>query len=225
MPSSRSWSMPRAIASVERFRWVRLCICTAVASARSNAVVDSCSIMLYSSSASSRRPRLYSAVCGRRAPRRAWPSHPNRLLPVRSPTARSLACSPPIKAAWRAARRKRAANRSCGADWMSISPQTSTTGGVPGRMPTRRSAGPVRSPTGHVGRVGCGIVGPCLPACLGGTRAVRPDATCSPGPARHIEPGREVTPSAVSKRICWSGRGRSPLHTRTPSRSADDGRY
>ena len=24
----------------------------------------------------------------------------------------------------------------------------------------------------------------------------------------------DVTPSAVSKRICWSGRGRSPLHTK-----------
>jgi anti-anti-sigma factor len=34
----------------------------------------------------------------------------------------------------------------------------------------------------------------------------------SSGSARRAGPGAEM-PSAVSNRICWSGRGRSPLHT------------
>jgi hypothetical protein len=36
-------------------------------------------------------------------------------------------------------------SRSCGADWMSISPKISTTGGAPGRMTTRGSAGSPRA--------------------------------------------------------------------------------
>ena len=105
MPSSRSDSRPRAIASAKRFRWVRLRTCTAVASARSIAVAHSPLIVRYSSSASSSRPRLYRAACR--------PVCTSTSVAVSSGSiSRSAAASSaftsawsPISAAWSAARR------------------------------------------------------------------------------------------------------------------------
>ena len=69
-------------------------------------------------------------------------------------------------------------SRSCGADWISISPQISTTGGAPGRTPTRRSAGSSRCGACCPGRLVGGMVSPCRLAAKGPGQAASAMTEC-----------------------------------------------